>query len=78
MAETIDTEFHSDLIRSSIRIENGYITVPDTPGLGIEVDEDLARAHPWRGEGLHLEMTEEPCNYHGPNAFLGGAPRGQD
>jgi len=78
MAETIDTEFHRALIRDSIRIENGYIAVPETPGLGIEVDEDLARAHPWRGEGLHLEMTEEPVNYHGPNAFLGGAPRDRD
>ena len=52
--------------------------VPDAPGLGIEVDEDLARDHPWRGEGLHLEMTEEPVNYNGPNAFRGGAPRDQD
>jgi L-alanine-DL-glutamate epimerase-like enolase superfamily enzyme len=74
MAETIETAFHNDLICGGIRIEQGYITLPDAPGLGIEVDEALARAHPWRGEGLHLEMTEEPCNYHGPNGFKGGAP----
>jgi L-alanine-DL-glutamate epimerase-like enolase superfamily enzyme len=74
MAETIETAFHNDLICGGIRIEQGYITLPDAPGLGIEVDEALARAHPWRGEGLHLEMTEEPCNYHGPNGFTGGAP----
>ncbi|MEB8386862.1 mandelate racemase/muconate lactonizing enzyme family protein [Rhodobacteraceae bacterium KMM 6894] len=74
MAETIETVFHNDLICGGIRIEQGYITLPDAPGLGIEVDEALARAHPWRGEGLHLEMTEEPCNYHGPNGFTGGAP----
>ncbi|HEY9039253.1 MAG TPA: mandelate racemase/muconate lactonizing enzyme family protein [Roseovarius sp.] len=78
MAETIDTEFHRALIRDSIRIENGYITLPDAPGLGIEVDEDLARAHPYRGESLHLEMREEPCSYHEPNIFSGGAPRDQD
>lgn len=75
MAETIDTEFHRALIRYAIDIEDGYVTVPEAPGLGIEVDENLARAHPWRGEGLHLEMTEAPVSYHGPNEFLGGAPR---
>ncbi|SEK37772.1 mandelate racemase/muconate lactonizing enzyme family protein [Roseovarius nanhaiticus] len=75
MAETIDTGFHRALIQSSITITDGYIDVPEAPGLGIEVDEDLARAHPWRGEGLHLEMTEEPVNYHGPNAFKGGGVR---
>ncbi|MDO5757477.1 MAG: mandelate racemase/muconate lactonizing enzyme family protein [Rhodobacterales bacterium] len=78
MAETIDTDFHRALIGHSIRIENGYIIPPDSPGLGIEVDEDLARANPWRGESLHLEMTEEPCGYHAPNRFAGGAPRDQD
>ncbi|MCZ4352317.1 mandelate racemase/muconate lactonizing enzyme family protein [Roseovarius aestuarii] len=74
MAETIETDFHNDLICNGIQIEQGYITLPDAPGLGIEVDEALARAHPWRGEGLHLEMTEEPCNYQRPNGFTGGAP----
>ena len=74
IAETIDTDFHRDLIRNSITVEDGFITPPETPGLGIEVDEDLARAHPFRGDGLHLEMQEDPCNYVGGNAFAGGAP----
>lgn len=74
MAETIETTFHSDLIRQSIVVDKGYVRVPTTPGLGIEVDEDLARAHPYRGEALHLEMQEAPCSYLGDNAFAGGAP----
>ncbi|MFD0858430.1 mandelate racemase/muconate lactonizing enzyme family protein [Roseovarius aquimarinus] len=78
MAETIDTDFHRALICDTLRVENGYIPVPDAPGLGIEVDEELARDHPWHGEGLHLEMTEEPVSYHGPNTFRGGAPRDPD
>ncbi|MEM8981329.1 MAG: mandelate racemase/muconate lactonizing enzyme family protein, partial [Pseudomonadota bacterium] len=52
----------------------GFIPVPDAPGLGIEVDEDLARAHPFVGDGLHLEMQEAPCDYANGNAFTGGAP----
>lgn len=76
MCECIETPFHDALIRGTIRVENGFITPPETPGLGIEVDEDLARACPWRGAGLHLEMQEAPCNYVDGNAFLGGAPAG--
>lgn len=74
MAESIETPFHDALIRGTIKVENGFITPPDTPGLGIDVDEDLARAHPYVGEGLHLQMQEEPCDYAHGNTFLGGAP----
>ncbi|MBZ8119733.1 mandelate racemase/muconate lactonizing enzyme family protein [Roseovarius sp. LXJ103] len=74
MAETIESPFHDALIKGSIRVENGYIEAPEAPGLGIDVDEDLARAHPYTGTGLHLEMTQTPCSYHAPNAFTGGAP----
>ncbi len=74
MAETIETPFHDALIKSSIRVDQGFITPPDTPGLGIDVDEALARSHPYTGAGLHLEMQEEPCNYIEGNAFQGGAP----
>jgi galactonate dehydratase len=31
--------------------------------LGIEVDEELARANPFEGEGLHLQMQDNPCAY---------------
>ena len=62
------------LIKNSITIENGYISVPTAPGLGIDVDEALARAHPYTGDGLHLQMQEDPIGYHGVNTFAGGAP----
>ena len=76
MAETIQTggAFHLDLIKHTIQWDNGYIVAPTAAGLGIEFDEDLARANPWKGEGLHLEMQEEPCRYDAPNWFAGGAP----
>ncbi len=74
IAETIETPFHDALIKSSIQIDQGYISLPDTPGLGIEVDEALARAHPFTGTGLHLEMQEAPCDYKSGNDFQGGAP----
>lgn len=78
MAETIETPFHGALIKESIQVEGGFITPPTAPGLGIDVDEDLARAHPYRGDGLHLQMQEEPCDYANGNAFEGGAPAPKD
>lgn len=76
MVETIETggTFHLKLIKNSIKWEDGYVIVPDAPGLGIEFDEDLARAHPFTGTGLHLQMQEAPCDYRRPNWFEGGAP----
>jgi L-alanine-DL-glutamate epimerase-like enolase superfamily enzyme len=74
MAETIETPFHDALIKGGIRTEAGFVTPPEAPGLGIEVDEALARAHPYHGTGLHLEMQDAPCDYVHGNSFAGGAP----
>ena len=78
MAESIETPFHDALIKSTIKVEEGFITSPDTPGLGIEVDEALARAHPYTGKDLHLAMQEAPCDYANGNRFEGGAPPAED
>ena len=74
MAETIETPYHSALIKGTLTLEGGYIPVPQGAGLGIEVDEALARAHPFKGDGLHLQMQEAPVSYHEVNVFEGGAP----
>jgi L-alanine-DL-glutamate epimerase-like enolase superfamily enzyme len=74
MIETIETPFHAGLIKSTIRVEDGFVHANQEPGLGIEVDEALARAHPFRGHDLHLNMQEAPCDYVNGNAFQGGAP----
>ncbi len=74
MAETIETPFHDALINSSLTVEGGYVSAPQSPGLGIEVKEALARSHPYTGSGLHLEMSSEPVAYNAPHLFEGGAP----
>lgn len=76
IAETIETggAFHLALIKNSITWEDGFVLPPDAPGLGIDFDEDLARAHPYDGTKLHLEMQEAPCDYRNGNRFEGGAP----
>ncbi len=74
MVETIETPFHRDLIKSSIEIDQGFVVPPIGAGLGIDVDENLARSHPYSGSQLHLEMQEAPCSYTEDNLFEGGAP----
>ncbi len=74
MCETIETKFHFDLIKNGLSVEGGYIPVPTGAGLGIEVNEALARANPYTGTGLHLQMQEAAVSYHDENVFEGGAP----
>lgn len=54
--------FHSDILKSPIRFENGHVIPPTAPGLGVELDEAVARAHPYTGTMLHLEMTQHPVS----------------
>ena len=49
--------FHSQLLKKPILWQDGYVIPPTEPGLGIELDEAVAEAHPYTGAGLHLEMT---------------------
>ena len=77
MAETIQTggAFHLALIKHTVQWKDGYIIPSEAPGLGIDFDEELALAHPFTGDGLHLQMQEAPCDYAQGNRFAGGAPR---
>jgi len=52
--------FHAQILKNPLHWEEGYLIPPTAPGLGVELDEDVARAHPYHGDGLHLDMTEEP------------------
>ena len=36
---------HRKIFKEPLVVENGYITPPDGPGLGVEFDEDVLRAH---------------------------------
>ena len=50
--------FYADILTTPIEWEHGYVIVPDRPGLGVELNEDLARAHPWEGDALHLNTVD--------------------
>jgi galactonate dehydratase len=54
--------FHGQLLKRPFRWEQGYVIPPEEPGLGIELNEAVALAHPWTGTELHLEMTAAPID----------------
>jgi galactonate dehydratase len=47
--------FYAQLLKTPIRWEAGYVIPSSAPGLGVELDEEVARAHPYQGDQLHLE-----------------------
>jgi galactonate dehydratase len=52
--------FHTEVVKRPIEWQDGFIIPPTAPGLGIELDEVVAAAHPYTGTRLHLEMTNQP------------------
>jgi L-alanine-DL-glutamate epimerase-like enolase superfamily enzyme len=53
--------FHAEILKRPIRWEDGYVIPPTAPGLGVELDEAVALAHPYASGGpLHLEMANKP------------------
>lgn len=52
--------FHGELLKIPLKLEDGYTIVPAEPGLGVELDEAVAEAHPYEGSRLHLEMEPDP------------------
>ena len=42
------TDWRDDLFFGHrFQIENGFVSLPDTPGLGLDLNEEVARAHPY-------------------------------
>jgi galactonate dehydratase len=52
--------FHARILKEPIRWEDGYVIPPSAPGLGVELDEEVAAQHPYDGKELHLEMLDRP------------------
>ena len=52
--------FHAEILKSPIQWQDGYIIPPKEPGIGVELNEDVAVQHPYEGDKLHLEMADKP------------------
>ena len=52
--------FHAAILKEPVRWEDGYVIPPTKPGLGIELNEEVAASHPYTGKELHLAMLDRP------------------
>ncbi len=52
--------FHADILTQKMDFEDGHVLPPTEPGLGVELNEEVARAHPYEGDLLHLQMAPDP------------------
>ena len=43
-----DVDWRKDVTNENLRYEDGYMYIPDAPGLGIEIDEEACLAHPYK------------------------------
>jgi 2-dehydro-3-deoxyphosphogalactonate aldolase len=59
--ESIETfgGFHAEILKEPLRWEDGYIIPPDRPGLGVELDEEVAAKHPYDGP-IFIEVLDRP------------------
>jgi len=47
-----DVPWRKDVTNESLHYENGFIDIPDKPGLGIEINEDECLKHPYKPHTL--------------------------
>ena len=47
-----DVEWRKDVTNESLEYEDGYIKIPDKPGLGIEINEEECLKHPYKPHTL--------------------------
>jgi 2-dehydro-3-deoxyphosphogalactonate aldolase len=60
--ESIETwgGFHAKILKEPMQFEDGHIIPPERPGIGVELNEEVAAAHPYEGQRLHLAPAEDP------------------
>lgn len=60
LLESIETGggFHTELLKSSLIWEEGYIIPSELPGLGVELNETIAREAAYSDDDLHLSMSD--------------------
>jgi len=52
--------FHAEILKKPMLWQDGYVIPSTDPGLGVELNEEVALRHPYKGNKLHLEMSQDP------------------
>ena len=53
MFQTYDVEWVDELLVEPLEVKDGYVTIPDGPGFGIELDHDVVAEHTYTEEKVH-------------------------
>ena len=46
----------SEIVKSTVALENGFLIIPDSPGLGIELAPDAAERFPYHPRDVHTRL----------------------
>jgi galactonate dehydratase len=49
----------SEMVKSAVKREGGYLIIPDAPGIGIELAEDAAERHPYKPRAVLTRLHED-------------------
>ena len=49
----------SDIVKTALQLEDGFLLVPDAPGIGIELAEDAAERWPYRPRTVHTRLNTD-------------------
>ncbi len=54
--------FHAEILETPLVMQDGYMVLPTEAGLGVVLDEVVARAHPYEDHETHLTMAGDPID----------------
>ena len=49
----------SEIVKSALKLEKGYLIIPETPGIGVELAEDAQERHPYRPRSVTTRLHED-------------------
>ena len=64
--------FYAELLDKPIQWQNGYVIPSTSPGLGHNLNEEIAEKNPYKGTRLHLQMQDEHNELNQSDKFAGG------
>jgi galactonate dehydratase len=49
----------SEIVKSVLKLEKGFLIVPDSPGIGVELADDAQKKYPFRPRGFNTRLNED-------------------
>ncbi|TVX97896.1 galactonate dehydratase [Paenibacillus cremeus] len=49
----------NEIVKSTVTLDKGFLIIPDTPGIGIELAEDAAEKYPFRARAFKTRLHED-------------------